>query len=92
MKDKAKVMGKLNYALLFSAVAAAIAAVPITVFSKLAGIIAVNAATLLFAAAMIVPGVLCQCVFWEAVIHRSQSAAKVMPPWELLLFPISEFY
>lgn len=30
--------------------------------------------------------------FLEAVIHRSQSAVKVMPPWELLLFPISEFY
>ena len=54
--DKVKEMGKLNYALLFAAVAAALAAVPITVFSKIAGIIAVNAATVLFAAAMIVPG------------------------------------
>lgn len=55
-KDRTKALGKLNYALIFAAAAAALAAVPITVFSKLAGIIAVNCATVLFLIAMIVPG------------------------------------
>ena len=55
-REKTKTPGKLGWALIFCAVIAALAAIPLAIFSKLAGLIAVNAATVLFLAAMIAPG------------------------------------
>ena len=51
-----KTPGKPGWALIFCAVFAALAAIPLAVFSKVAGLIAVNAATVLFLAAMLLPG------------------------------------
>lgn len=55
-KDQVKTLSKLSWALVFAAAAAALAAIPAAVFSKPAGIIAVNIATLMFLVAMILPG------------------------------------